>query len=228
MKTQKDMSGKIKIFTVIFDFEIEKREIPAFRAAMIEKMGREYVLFHNHLEDQFRYGYPLIQYKTVRRNPTMICINQGSEDILKLFEQVDLDLVIHGKRVETKIKHISFEYFQCGFSSKPVKYKIENWFALNENNFTRFIALNNNGMKKEFLQRVLIGNILSFAKGIQWDINKQIELSITNLPKSHFFAFKNHKMAGFNLNFVTNMILPDLIGLGKSVSRGFGVIRRSR
>ena len=108
-----------------------------------------------------------------------------------------------------------------------MKYKIENWFALNETNFTKFIALNNNGMKKEFLQRVLVGNILSFAKGIQWDINKQIELTITNLPKSHFFVFKNHKMAGFNLYFVTNIILPDFIGLGKSVSRGFGVIRRS-
>lgn len=227
MKSQKDKSGKIKIFIIIFDFEIEKREIPAFRAAMIEKMGRENVLFHNHLENKFRYRYPLIQYKTVRRNPTMICINQGSEDILKLFEQVDLDLVIHGKRAEAKIKHISFDYFQCEFSSRPLRYRIRNWFALNEANFTKFIALHNNGMKKEFLQRVLIGNILSFAKGIQWDVNKQIELSITNLPKSRFFAFKNHKMAGFDLNFMANMILPDFIGLGKSVSRGFGVIRRS-
>lgn len=228
LKPQKKLSAKIKLLVASFDFEIERRKIPAFRASVIEKVGRENILFHNHLkQQQFLYGYPLIQYKTIRRKPTMVCINQGSEEILKFFEQVNWDLVIYEKRIKTDIKHISFDYFHCGFSTKPITYKIYNWFALNETNFGKFIALNSNREKVEFLQRILIGNILAFAKGIQWNVAEQIEIRITKLPKSRYFSFKNHQMMGFNLEFITNMILPDFIGLGKSVSRGFGMIRRS-
>jgi hypothetical protein len=58
-------TAKVKLFVVAFDFKIEKKEIPTFRAAIIEKVGRENILFHNHLGQDFRYGYPLIQYNEV-------------------------------------------------------------------------------------------------------------------------------------------------------------------
>jgi hypothetical protein len=91
--------SKIKLFVVTFDLKSEKREIPAFRAAIIEKVGRENILFHNHFGQSFRYGYPLIQYKVFRRNPTIVCINDGSEEILKFFEQTKWDIVLNGKKV---------------------------------------------------------------------------------------------------------------------------------
>jgi len=222
---RKELS-RIKLFIVTFDFEIERRKIPAFRAAIIEKVGRENILFHNHLGQNFRYGYPLIQYKAFRRNPTIVCINDGSEEILKFFEQTKWDILLNGKKANIEIKHLSFDYFNCGFSEKPVKYRIENWFALNETNFKRFIQLNNSKARIKFLERVIIGNILSFAKSIRWNIDRQIELTIDHFPEQHHFNFKNHQMVGFDLSFITNIILPNLIGLGKSVSRGFGMIRK--
>ena len=222
----KRASARIKLLVVTFDFEIEKREIPAFRAAIIEKVGKENILFHNHLGQNFRYGYPLIQYNAFRGNPTIVCINEGSEEILKFFEQTNWNIVLNGKEINTEIKHLSFDYFNYGFSTGHLKYKIENWFALNESNFRRFMQLNNDKERIRFLERVMIGNIISFAKGIKWSIDQQIELAISHLPKQHSFTFKSHQMIGFNLSFTTNIILPDLIGLGKSVSRGFGVIRK--
>jgi len=38
--------------------------------------------------------------------------------------------------------------------------------------------------------------------------------------------FKNQEMLTFQGKFVTNAVLPDYVGLGKSVSRGFGTIVR--
>lgn len=219
-------SARIKLFVVTFDFEIERKEIPAFRAAIIKKVGCENILFHNHLGENFRYGYPLIQYKVFRKNPTIVCINKGSEEILKFFEQTNWNMVLNGRDINTKIKHLSFDYLQCGFSEKLLKYKIENWFALNEINFKKFILLSNDRAQIKLLERIIIGNILSFAKGIKWNIKQQVELAITHLPREHSIAFKNHQMMGFNISFVTNVLLPDVIGLGKSVSRGFGVIRK--
>jgi hypothetical protein len=44
----------------------------------------------------------------------------------------------------------------------------------------------------------LIGNILSFAKGIEWDIDREIEVMITHLPKWRLFSFKDHQMVGID------------------------------
>ena len=83
---------------------------------IIKKVGLENILFHNHLGTTYRYSYPLIQYKVIRKNPAIICINQGSEEILKFFEKTDWTLDIHDKVVKTEIKHISFDYFVCNLA----------------------------------------------------------------------------------------------------------------
>ncbi|QTA93746.1 CRISPR-associated endonuclease Cas6 [Desulfonema magnum] len=226
-KPEKSASMEIKHFVAIFDFEMERRQIPGFRGAVVKKVGEENVLFHNHLGDQqFLYGYPLIQYKTIGRHPAIICINQGTEEVIKFFEQVNWDLTIYGKRIETEIRHISFDYFQCGLSPEPVRYKIWNWFALNEENYATFSALNSDAEKIERLRRILIGNMLSFAKGVQWNVDGEIKVEIPRLPRQRLVSFKRYRMTGFDLEFVSNMMLPNFIGLGKSTSRGFGLIRR--
>ena len=38
--------------------------------------------------------------------------------------------------------------------------------------------------------------------------------------------FKNQPMLGFQGEFVANVLLPDGVGLGKSVARGFGAVQR--
>jgi hypothetical protein len=222
-------SAKLTVLKVIFDFELERRKIPAFRGAVIEKVGRENVLFHNHLnQESFLYGYPLIQYKMIRKYPAIVCLKYGTEEILKFFQKSSWDLVIHGERIETEVRHIDFDYFMCGFSSEPLHYRIQNWFALNEENYEKFRPLTCDEDRIGFLQRILTGNILSYSKGIEWNIGGQIEVGIPKLPDIHLFSFKKYQMAGFHLDFTANIMLPDFIGLGKSVSRGFGMIMRIR
>lgn len=223
---EKSESTEIKYFFVIFDFRLERRKIPAFRGAVVSKVGQENILFHNHLEEKFLYGYPLIQYKTIRGRPAIVCVNRGTEEIVKFFEKMNWDLTIHGERIKTDLRHVSFDYFRCGLSDARVRYKIFNWFALNEANYSKFAGLKRETERIDFLQRILIGNMLSFAKGIEWHVGGEIRVEIPSLPKQRLLSFKRYKMAGFDLEFSSNMILPNFIGLGKSVSRGFGMIRR--
>ena len=218
---------KIRLLIVQFDFELERREIPSFRAAVVEKVGRENVLFHNHGDDGFHYGYPAIQYKIYRGYPTLVCINEGAEEMLKFFQQSDWDMVINGRQVRTRIKHISLDYVYCGFSERPLYYRIRNWFALNEDNFRKFIGLNEDAARNELLERILVGNIISFAKCIRWDLDRRVVVAIPSQPKQRFFSFKNFQMMGFDLEFQANVVLPSAIGLGKSTSRGFGVIGKA-
>ena len=217
---------KIRLFIVIFDFEIKRREIPAFRGAIIKQVGHEHILFHNHYGKNFRYGYPLIQYKLIGRNPAIVCINSGYDNSLKLFEEMQWNFNIKDKNIRADIRHLSFDYFECKLCDNPVKYRIQNWFALNEQNYNKFKKIKTVSDRKTFIEKILIGNILSFAKGINWTIDEPIKVSIKFLANHRLFNFKNSKMTGFDLNFSTNVLLPDNIGLGKSVSRGFGMIKK--
>ena len=219
-------SKKIKILVVSFDIKLQRREIPAFRGAVIKAVGQENVLFHNHFENKFRYGYPLIQYKLLANNPSILFINQGYDEGLRLFEDTQWSFKINGNHINAGIKHLSFDYVNCGISKQLLSYRVQNWFALNRENYEKFITIERHAERKIFLERIMIGNLLSFAKGIKWSVDEKIIVSIKSVPRQRSFNFKDHKMVGFDMEFITNVILPDKIGLGKSVSRGFGIIRR--
>ena len=82
------MVKKIKILTAIFDSELQPYEIPALRGAIAEKVGRENVIFHNHLRnDAYLYRYPLVQYKQIGGRPALVCIDYGVDEIHKYFEK---------------------------------------------------------------------------------------------------------------------------------------------
>jgi hypothetical protein len=76
----------------------------------------------------------------------------------------------------------------------------------------------------QILERVLIGNILSFLKGVGIHLEDQIVLSITNITSQHAVTYKNVKLMGFDIEFKTNITFPQYIGIGKNASVGCGVI----
>lgn len=218
---------KIRVLTVGFDASLNFREIPSFRGAIINKVGQENILFHNHLDDtKYRYSYPLIQYKLMAQKPTILCIEQGVDEIHNFFEKSDWALQIGKRKVEMRIKHLHINTFTMQLWNRRFEYSLLNWLALNQQNHQKYEQIESLAERLAFLERILKANILSFAKGIDWLIESPVEVKITDLLRSNRFFFKNKKLLGFTLNFKTNVFLPNFIGLGKSVSRGFGTVKQ--
>ena len=76
------------------------------------------------------------------------------------------------------------------------------------------------------LKKVLIGNILSFFKTQNLFITEKINMEMRTKAKTTIF--KGKKMISFTGSFITNTLLPDYIGLGKSVSGGYGTIMKTK
>jgi hypothetical protein len=223
------MSKKIRILSIIFDTELKPYEVPALRGAIVEKVGKENLVFHNHLNDHaFLYRYPLIQYKQISGKPAIICIEFGVDEIHKFFEKRDWSIQIGGRWLDMKIYRLQMNQFTMQVWENFFNYNIRNWIALSQENYLKYTQFENDKEQKDFLERTLIGNIISFAKGIEWDVDKQIQLKITLPINTRTVTLKEKKLLGFNLDFKTNVFLPNNIGLGKSVSLGFGNIKQIR
>lgn len=216
---------KIRILQVVFENEIESYELSAFRAAVIEQTGRKYDLFHNHTENKEIYRYPLIQYKRIYKNPAILCIEEGVDQLHHFFENKCEIIMIGDKQLELKVKQLQMNQFTMQVWDSWFYYNIENWVALNEENYLKFNAIDSLSDQLLFLEKTLIANIIAFAKGINWTIDKEIKVSITQMNDPKIIKIKNTRFTTFNLSFKSNVFLPNYIGLGKSVSKGFGMVR---
>ena len=183
-------------------------------------------LLHNHYADgALRYKYPLVQYKVVGGVPTLVAIGEGAQLLTGLFLEVK-ELNIDGKHFPVYNKNIVGKQVEIGVDGALHRYCFESrWMALNQENYRQYIGAATD-QRKTMLNRILVGNMLSFFKGVNILLKpeERIMADLRFTPKE--VQFKDQKMIAFEGEFTANVMLPDLIGLGKSVSRGFGCIRK--
>jgi hypothetical protein len=156
----------------------------------------------------------------------LVALEEGAQLLQKLFLQVN-ELKIDGETYTINKKQIDAFNPEVGYIQDLKKYRFQSlWMALNQTNFKKYINAGNNE-KTEMLKRILIGNILSFYKGIDLHLTSEerLMLSLNNI-KSKNTKFKDKNMLAFTGEFIVNASLPNYIGLGKSVSRGFGTIKQ--
>ncbi|KUO53431.1 MAG: hypothetical protein APF76_09335 [Desulfitibacter sp. BRH_c19] len=205
------------------DLELKPRAAEKIRG-FFAKEYEDSELLHNHKGDQVIYKYPRVQYKIIK-GITMLC---GIEEGASLVANIGLDtelMILDGKPLHTFQREIINGKRNFGLIDYYIEYKfVTPWLALNQKNNKTYDDASDME-KEEVLKRIIVGNIISLAKGLGYTIEKQIYTWI-NLKQCPVM-FKNIKMRGFIGTFKVNFMIPDYLGIGKSVSRGFGTIIRS-
>lgn len=211
--------------TALFDNKISTAEMPLFRGCMILLSG-DNLFFHNHDQDKFRYAYPLIQYKRINGQAAIVGINEGGEAIEKLAKERTFSCRLGTRVVEMNIADLRAEnqIVDAGFSMK--EYVIKRWLPLNAVNYKTYMEKERLVDRINMLENILIGNILSFAKGVHIYFDSPVICQISELESRGVFRYKDVELMNFSATFKTNVSLPDFIGLGKSASINNGVIAR--
>ncbi|MGB0931881.1 MAG: CRISPR-associated endonuclease Cas6 [Chitinophagales bacterium] len=223
---------KLRYFHITFNTQIQPWEIPLFRGAIIQKVGLEHEWYHNHNNSTsnkpaFHYRYPLIQYKTNhRKQPMIVCLHKSIEEIQLFFQQEDWNIHLKGKEKAMKVHELLAEQYDLQIHPQSTSYQIRNWIALNQENFRTYKSIQSLTKKITFLESKLIGHILAFATGVDWQIQEKLKVEITELTAIKTATYKGQHMETFSLSFLCNAFLPNHIGLGKGSSMGFGIIKR--
>lgn len=190
------------------------------RSSLIAQTENDY--FHNHIGCGFRYKYPLIQYKIINNSPALIGIKDCSSIIKKAFTA--LPYIEINKNIIScdEIKIIDFHH-DFSFEKKLITYRYKTpYIGLNEKNFKNYVAMKSNKEKSVLLDSIITGNILSMLKGL--DIRIENEIKVQSKLREGLTIFKSKKFLSFYGSFQSNIRIPTYFGLGKSVSRGFGMI----
>ena len=208
----------------LLNIKMKPRDSEKIRGYLGNKY-EELDILHNHKNDKFIYRYPKVQYKIIKNKPIILGINEGSNIISNIGINDDM-LIIGDKPINTFEKKISINNNEYGIANDYIKYEfLSPWIALNQKNID--IYRNSSEMEKEeILKKILIGNIISMSKGLNYTVSDQVKCWI-NLRKVNI-NIKDIKHIGFMGEFKVNFNIPDYFGIGKNVSNGLGTIKRCR
>lgn len=219
--------NNIRTLIIFFDNELASREITLFRGAVNAALEEGHsMLFHNHTEDGLRYAYPLIQYKRINKRAAIVCIEDGTEAVGEYFNSEMHPLVIGERTVDFTIKSVKSGNTLVQLWQNTFKYHVRNWLPFNSSNYKAYSDLESIADKAALLERILIGNILSFLKGVGIFVEERIVCHIISINEPRAIHYKGVKLMSFDIDFMSNISLPPLIGLGKGSSVGFGMITK--
>jgi len=220
---------KERVLILRFNNMVMHNDLPLLRGAINELLkDKSSVLFHNHEGTGFRYSYPLIQYKRINQQAALVCVNEGTEAIGLLLMHGNFECQLGDKKMELEIDNVKANQFLIQTWDSSFTYTIRKWLPLNQDNYPDFMKLEGIGEKCQFLERILIGNILSMGKGLGIHFDKEVSCKILNMYEPTLIRYKNVKMMSFDIEFKSNVSIPDYVGLGKGASTGFGMVAVKR
>lgn len=222
------MANNIEILIIKFQNEISNNEIPLFRGAVLDAIkDDDDILFHNHINDGFRYSYPLIQYKRIKGKAAIVCINEGANAIRQFLSKLSYDFSLGEKRRETfVIDVLEHKPDDLIIDGNKHYYNLNRWIPFNEENYNEYNKLETIIEKTEFLQRIITGNILSLASGLGVRMEERLSCDLISIGRIYNSYSKGVMMRTYDITFRANVNLPNYIGIGKHSSIGFGIISK--
>ncbi|RLB99770.1 MAG: DNA repair protein [Deltaproteobacteria bacterium] len=213
---------------VLNNIRLRPSQIHKFRG-FIGNLFREYDLIHNHDAETGKpiYRYPLIQFKLVNRQPAIIAI---TEEAVSAFANIFMKLdriVIDEMEIPVYEKDLELHDADFGYSTETFVYEFASpWMGLNQKNYQRYMKAVDQAQRDQVLKGALIGNMLSMSKYLGHWLDREQEIRAEVRVRECQVNLKGKHMIGFTGIFKANFMIPDHLGLGKSVSRGFGTVMK--
>jgi len=214
----------LKILVLVIKTERPVTEDAAKLRGYIAGRFKQYPILHHHLEEAgYLYTYPRIQYKQIEGTPLVLGIEEGA-DVLKNIADDLTELKLGKSKYSVESIQMNLMNAEFGPCRPNHHYKfLTHWLALNPANYEKYKVIEDWRKKKEFLNGILVGNILSMCKGLDYVVDRT--LYVHSRLDDEQVEYKGVPLIGFTGEFRVNFWIPEFFGLGKGVSQGFGVVK---
>lgn len=111
-----------------------------------------------------------------------------------------------------------------GLAETRLKYRfLTPWLTLPEAELNR--AKSDSQQKARLFGSILENNLLTLARNFRISINKPLNINI-NIKDDNIIQ-KETNIVGLFGTFFVNFELPQFLGIGRGISRGFGTVKQS-
>lgn len=169
-----------------------------------------------------KFLYPRVQVKILNEQIYLIGIGEGVDPIKLIISNLEsLDF----GNITFKISETEIEEYEDHFQplDKEIRYQfVTPWIALNQTTGNRYRTLKNED-RHSYLNNLLGQNIVFMAREMGLELEKNIftKLSLPSLfPKS----VDENNWGAFDAEFSTNFLLPNYLGIGNGITRGYGTV----
>lgn len=182
--------------------------------------------FHGHDGDRPLPRYPAVQYRWVDGAPALFALGAPAQ---RAMAHPWPGTSIRLGKADARIVEVDWTTATItrSFSRRLVRYELcAPWIALNQENYARYRVLDPRARRAE-LDRILVGNLLTMSQTFGWFFDAGETVYAAFEPGGEVpSTVKGVALVGFKGFFVTNLVLPDGLAIGRSVSHGFGWFRQ--
>ena len=169
-----------------------------------------------------KFLYPRVQVKILNEQIYIVGINEGVDSIKAIAKKMDF---LDFGNITFQILDNEIEEHQNRFQpvSKLIRYRfVTPWVALNQTTGHRYRHLNN-ADRVNFLNRLLGQNIVFMAREMGMELEENI---FTKVTLSSLFPRQvdENNWGAFDGEFRVNFVLPNYLGIGNGVTRGYGTV----
>lgn len=153
-------------------------------------------------------------------------LDEGAKFIERISREPETVLIGNQRH---KVERVGLEKSEewLGPTSGSIHYLfLSPWLALNTENFSKYKNLDSWRKRKNLLNRILVGNLLSLSKSFHLVVQRKIRAR-THL-EDVATCFKGVSFKGFTGKVEVNFSLPPLVGIGRGVSHGYGALLQAR
>jgi hypothetical protein len=216
----------LKTLLLTFDIPLLPHQIPMWRGAIAEHAGWGEDAFHNHAgaKEKVYYRYPLVQYRAQEGKAALFALGEGVEAVQNMLLASGGTLMMGREAYRLRIEQLTTKETPLSMSPQMRPYYLKNWLALNDHNYRAWEKMPTLTERVQQLEQILASNIISFAKGIKWQLPQRLEVALQNIQQTHKVKYHGVDLVAFDVSFTANIDLPEGLGLGKACSHGFGVV----
>lgn len=166
--------------------------------------------------------YPRVQVKILNEQIYLVGVGEGVDPIKSIAEK--LEFMDFGN-ITFQVHDVDVEDHTNCFRpvEKLIRYRfVTPWVALNQTTGSRYRFLNNVD-RVNFLNRLLGQNIVFMAREMGMELEENIFTKVT-LTSMFPRPVDENNWGAFDGEFRANFILPNYLGIGNGITRGYGTI----
>jgi hypothetical protein len=214
----------LRMYTISLEPEHPLRFSVEELRSFLNKKLVDYSALHKDDSAGFIHRYPALQCKQVKGDLIVTGISQGADCLDQL--TCDKSVLEAGEticRITARDPAIRSEPF--GIADTVFLFEFQTpWLALNQQNAKKFYDLNGKPQRDAFMLKLLTAQLQTLAKSLDYEIT----VPVTCEAKVRFKRerIERENVMVFLGKFRTNLQIPDYLGIGQSVSQGYGTIKR--